>query len=102
MYTDILKKIKKVEYWEIEYYELDNIINTEYPDIDYECALDQHNDSSISVYIDGELTSNDETYLHRLINNFEHQDYKATRILMNDLCRKGYLPKGNYLINVNW
>lgn len=99
MYKD---KFKKVEYFEIEYYELDNIINQEYPDIKYESALEQPNDSYFTVFVDGLINWKDEFLLTNLLVNGHAQDYRTTTILMNDMCRKGLIEKGNYLINVSW
>lgn len=98
MYKD---KFKKVEYFEIEYHELDDIINQEYPDLDYECALDQNNDSNISLSIDGEFSSFDDLALEKLLKNND-QNYQSTRLLLNDMCRKGLIEKGDYLITICW
>lgn len=99
MYKD---KFKKVEYFEIDYSDLDNIINTEYPVIKYECALDQHNDSYFTVHVDGLINWKDEFLLTNLLVNSHTQDYRTTRILLNDMCRNGKIEAGNYLINVSW
>lgn len=94
-------RFKKVEYFEIEYHELDDIINSIYPDIDFECALDKMNDSCVSYSIDGILNEYDEQELLKLLEG-EPQEYNSEQILLNDMCRKGLIEKGNYLINISW
>jgi hypothetical protein len=96
MLTDIFKE---QTYFIAEYYEVDELIHQEYPQLsEFECALDQHNDSSIHVTVNGKVDDKD---LNHLLETGE-QDFNSLDLLLNDLCRKGKIKEGKYLISVSW
>lgn len=96
MLIDIFKE--KV-YFTANYGDVDELIQHEYPQLsDFECALDQYNGSKISINVDGNV---DDVSLNQLFESGD-QRYDSLDLLFNDLCRKGKIKAGNYLISVSW
>ena len=102
-------EIKKVEYFEVDYSEVDRFVNeyynmpkNKYGAYEWEIAadLESPNDVSHTFDIDGILDKYDE----KRLSNFLKGDIEGfiARVLMNDLARKGLIPKGEYLIKVSW
>jgi len=95
-------KYKKVTYFEVDFGEVEDAINKafdltdfyEFPD-DMEC----NNDTKLSIDVDGNLSAYDEKNLTRFLNG---EGNFMARILMNDMCRRGLIPPGEYLVNVSW
>lgn len=88
-------------FFTIDYYDLDDIIREEYNDPDFECSLDQSNGSYIKMGVNGEFDKYKTNGLRLYLEN-KRQEYNTLGILMNDLCRKGMIEKGEYLIYVSW
>jgi hypothetical protein len=93
-------KFKKQISYSIEYYEFDDLIKEVYG-IDYESIIDQDNDSTLKINVDGKFDDYDETNLEFFLNS-EVQEYYTNRLLLNDLYRKGLIEPGLYLINISW
>ncbi len=93
-------KFKKQISYSIEYYEFDDLIKEVYG-IDYESIIDQDNDSTLKINVDGKFDDYDETNLEFFLNSGV-QEYYTNRLLLNDLCRKGLIEPGLYLINISW
>ncbi len=97
----IQDKFTKETSYSIDYNDLDKILRKEYDCPNYECALDQSNGSTIRIDVDGEFTELGDENLQEYFDT-KSQDYSTTDLLMNDLCRKGKLEPGLYLIDVSW
>lgn len=101
-----MEPFKKSEYFEIEYYELDDLVNTHYGlegDFRYMFCCDQEagNDTQHSFNIKKEKLSEWE---QEQLDHFIHANPTSfvTRVVLTDLCNKGIIEPGNYLINVCW
>ncbi len=93
-------KFEKQIVYSIAYYDLDNLINKIY-DIKFESALDQMNDSTLSLSVDGTLSEYDQKDLVEFFST-GIQEYNTLRLLLNDMCRKDMIEPGNYIINICW
>lgn len=95
----MLNVIKK-EILEVDYNEVDKIINKYFFDGQsiYECVPDEEwsNYSSHEITVDG-LVDEDEA---KDIANRSREYMTST--YLNDLCRRGIIEKGIYLIKVSW
>lgn len=95
-------KFVQETYFTIDYGDLDEIIQAEYENEDFTCVLGQHNDSTLEFSIDGQFEDWEENNLQRYLKDFNQDEWNTTRWLMNDLCRKGLIWPGNYLIQICW
>lgn len=98
MRDKILNKIKKDQYYIIDGFDLDNIINTYFPELNYDfiATEEMRNDSCKEFNVDGIL---DEYDLEQLENLGEDL---STSMLLNKLAQDNILEKGLYLIKVCW
>ena len=90
--------------YEIEYQEIDRIINEYYkPTSKFQFLADSEsaNDTSHRFRADGDVNAYDQEELEEFKKNNRGKLF-MTQILLNDLCSKGEIPKGNYLIMVCW
>ena len=95
-------KFETKTYFTIDYGDLDEIIQSEYNCPDFTSALAQSNDSTLELLIDGKFDNWDELALLEFIRSESQEEYGTVRLLMNDLCRKGKIDSGNYLISICW
>jgi hypothetical protein len=103
------QKMKKVTYIEIEYKELNKIIN-KHCNLPYKydvvVAEEMNNDSVYKFFLeesegdDVELDEYEEKY-YESMKNGENKNY-MTRVLMKVLIKKGILEQGKYLVSVCW
>lgn len=93
-------KFEKQISYSIGYHDFDKLIEEVYG-IEYESCLDQENDSTLSISVDGKFDEYAETDLEYFLNTII-QEYNTNRLLLNDLCRKGLIEPGLYLINISW
>lgn len=93
--------MKKETIIRADYREVEKLINKTYG-IDYsivECE-ELGNDSTVSFNnINGEIESEEE---HELEETILGNNMYRTHLLLNDLCRKGLIEAGNYVIDVRW
>lgn len=87
--------------YSIDYSELNGILIKEYGFNDFECALEQSNGSNIRIEVDGVFSMYEENELTKFLET-GRQEYSTTRLLMNNLCRRGKIYPGTYLIDVSW
>ena len=84
----------------VNYFDLDNFINHHYPNLKnrFEFAADEEmaNDVDKLYSITGELDKYDEKHLK------DGNERYMARTYLNDLCKKGIIPSGEYLIIVSW
>jgi hypothetical protein len=94
---------KQVIYNEIDYRELEELIKTQYNLDDFQ-IIESPNDSSHTFSIDGILLGDGKYDSARVTEKITHKycEIWAISYLLNDLCRKGVIPAGNYLVNVSW
>ena len=95
-------KFVQETYFTIDYGDLDEIIQEEYNCPNFTSVLGQSNDSTIDLTITGDFDNWDELSLLEFLKDHYQDEYSTTRILMNDLCRKGLIEPGNYLISICW
>lgn len=93
-------KFKKHITYSIDYNDLDSLIKKVY-DVDVESCLDQSNDSTLFISVDGILSRFDQTDLEVFLST-EIQEYNTLRLLLNDMCRKNLIEPGQYLVNISW
>ena len=98
--------IKKIEYLEVEWLEVEEMIHSEYDLDEWELAADNelNNDTCIRISVDGEVHPAYERYRldQFIVTRGREPAYNMTRILMNDMAGRGIIPKGEYLIVVSW
>lgn len=87
--------------YSIDYSDLNEIIRKEYSCPNFECALDQSNDSTISISIDGNFDKFDQKRFEKFLQN-KKQEYDTTQLLLQDMCRKEFIKSGLYLIYICW
>ena len=95
-------KFVQETYFTIDYGDLDEIIQEEYNCPNFTSALGQSNDSTLNIPIDGDFCNLDQQELEQFLEDHDQDDRTTTRLLMNDLCRKGLIWPGNYLIQICW
>lgn len=93
-------KTEKREVFFVNYKNLDEFINHYYPNLvsKFEVVADEElsNDSEKLIDVTGETDSYTESEIKSGETGF------MTTAYMNDLCRKGLIPTGEYLIQVSW
>lgn len=93
-------KFEKHITYSIDYNDLNSLIKKVY-DVDFESCLDQSNDSTLFISVDGILSRFDQTDLEVFLST-ESQEYNTLRLLLNDMCRKNLIEPGQYLVNISW
>lgn len=102
--TQPVLKCETVCYKQVDYYELDKFIQTAYGIKEFSCVDDQewNNNSKYTVWAEKEpLHDFDQKKLEEFLSGKSRPDYML-RTLLNDLCNKGLLEPGKYLIAVSW
>ena len=97
-----MEKLKKTDYYEMDYSTLEELVE-KHLGFNPECIAnwEMGNDSSKPLVISKTLDKYEEDELKNLLENGE-QDYNCPDLCMVELCRKGIIPEGNYLINICW
>jgi len=98
----IKMKTDTVQYHIIEYGEWERVVNEFYkptPEWDFVSDHEANNDSNYSFHVTGEI---DEYEKDRILNFIKDSNFEGwmTQVLLDDLCCKGIINKGEYLINV--
>ena len=87
---------------EVEYRDLEKFIKKVYDkNIELVPSENWSNDESHSFNVDGQLDTWEETELMDFMEN-DDASYGITRVLLNDLARKGEIEVGEYIVNVCW
>ena len=97
-------KTTKVCYLEVDYHDLQNLIDEAFPGINFDVVADSewNNDSQHTINVEG--YSKDEfnkTEIDDLIKG-NYDDYFGIYSVMDALCVKGLIDPGDYLIRVSW
>lgn len=92
----------EVHYYKVDYHALDSFIDEAYGIQGFSCAAVQEwgNDSQHRVSVDGGMNAWDQQNVEK-VKRGEDPNY-CLRAVMNDLCAKGYIKPGTYLIDVCW
>lgn len=101
--ADMLKQLgKRKIVIEVSSDELDRFIQIEYDQPSYESIPMEEwsNYSNYSFDVDGKVDSYGERELAKFIET--GRGFMITRVLLNDLARKGIIETGEYLISVSW
>jgi len=101
---EIKMKTKEVSYHTVSHFEWDRVVNEFYkptPEWDFVSDEEANNDSSYTFNVDGEVNEYEERKLEKFKKDSLSQS-RMTHTLLADLCRKGLIPKGVYLIKVSW
>lgn len=95
--------MKKVTYIECEYHEIENLVidHLGLEDYEFPCIQESSNDTSHTFRIDGKISKYDEEYLKKILSTKKATPF-SNYILMNELCRRGVIEPGEYLVNVSW
>lgn len=98
---NITERIRTKTYFEVDYRDIEKQICETFHKEEFSAVddLEAGNDSSHTVEVDGKVNKYDAEKLKRWQEN--HEPFML-RILMNELCRLGILPKGDYLIIISW
>jgi len=100
------KKFVEHTYFTIEYSDFESIIRKEYKQKDYEYVADVEcgNDSEQSYEVrDGDKYFDE--YEQEQIEKFKEDQLQTSYMaetLLNDMCRRGKIKPGSYLISVCW
>lgn len=96
-------KGKHVSYYEVDWHDLENLIHKTYNvDYDFQADMGCGNDSSHDFNIkEGALDNWDRDRLKDFIDTNGRKIY-MTRVLLEDMCNKGILSPGNYLIQISY
>ena len=87
--------------YSIDDYYFDGLIVQEYGFKDFTCSLDQSNGTNLKIHVDGNFDKWGQDRLDDYLKTGD-QDYSTVRLLLNDLCRKGKISSGTYLIEISW
>lgn len=97
--------MEKISIFKMDYNEFDRLVNKNYPDNKkgkYEIIpLEELNNYSCKLYeaINGEIEEWDIDEVKDLNSG---KDWPEVSIVLNDLCKKGIIESGNYLIKIYW
>ena len=99
-------KFKEVKYFEVEYKDLEHYINSHYGTSGYSVVADMECSNDSSVTIDcvkkQDLDEYEKKELTKFLDSDGNDGSYITSTLMLDLCNKGLIPEGDYLIRVCW
>jgi hypothetical protein len=90
-------KYQKITHRVVDYSDLEDFINEHYKS-DYEivAANEWNNDTSYSINVEKEEFTE---YEEEKLRDF---NFCTIRIILLDLCNKGLIEEGDYLIKVSW
>ncbi len=88
---------------QIDYFDFDEFIKKHYQKSDFEFCADQEsrNDSSHSFSVSKHPMSDYELKRLNKFKSDQRVDFISSTLL-NDLCNKGIIPEGQYIVNVSW
>lgn len=97
-------KFKEKTYKEVDYYDLEELINKTYNKKDFSIVVDLElgNDSYTTMSVEKEeIDEYDKGKLIEFKNGNDETGW-MTSILMTDMCNKDIIPEGEYLIHTSW
>lgn len=95
----------KREYYEIEYGAFENLVNEVYgvEGFNFVETRECSNDSEYTFLAEKkELDDYEKKELQKFINNSTHCGFCTVDSIFDDLCNKGIIESGNYMVNVCW
>jgi hypothetical protein len=100
---DIKMDVKTVLYCKIDDDEWNKFVREEWNNEDWNFMADEEasNDSLNTFEIDGKVNSYNERKLARFKVDCLSEDF-MTKTLLNDLCRRGKISKGVYVITLDY
>ena len=91
---------------EVEYHDLDNFVNEHLFNgmhIFEIVPMEELNNDSVSEFVvDGEVDDYEDEEIQEYIATGGKRGMYLTSAILNYLCRKGLLDKGDYLISICW
>lgn len=96
-------KSELVSYRKVDYNDLNDFISFHYG-VEFDVVADQEmsNDSKMTVTVEPEeILDYDQEKLDRLRERNDYPTY-SLHVLLQDLCNRGHLAAGQYLICVSW
>lgn len=94
--------MKKQEVYELDYWELQELIKEEFGyEYDFVAAEELSNDSTWSVTITGELDPFEKAEVDKFAETGVWPDY-GTHMIFDEMCRRGTLNPGRYIVEVLW
>lgn len=97
-------KFKEEKIFRVEYNELDRFIQEAYGNKEFSVVSDQEgrNDSSLSF---GDISDRElDEYDLEVLDSFKKGKNPGfcTHVILNDLCVRGLIPPGDYIVDVCW
>ncbi|MBI5066533.1 hypothetical protein HZA97_09975 [Candidatus Woesearchaeota archaeon] len=94
-------KVEEISLFKVESAHLENFVEQVYnQEFNFTDAEEVSDDVSKEFHeIDGVIEEYDKSDLEEFIKDGSYK--YATRVILNDLCRKGLIKPGNYLVNVS-
>lgn len=93
----------------VDYHEIENLIDEHYGEeagfkerFNIACIEEQGNDTDLEIHVEkGECEGESEEGGHLTPKNGRYRNY-STQTFLNDLCDRGFIPEGDYLISISW
>lgn len=104
-----MEELKKTEYYEIDFSDLDQLIEKHLGfNPESVACWEMGNDSSKVISVSKKLDEYEKEDLELLLKDGEQygeklrNSYDAPRLCMIELCCRNIIPEGNYLIDICW
>lgn len=97
-----MKTFDKREYYNIEYHQLNELIQETYNVNEFECNLESSNDTCYTYHVDSKVLQDyDLETIQSSLKEGGCTIYQVG-VFLQDLCNKGVIDKGWYLLEVWW
>jgi hypothetical protein len=87
--------------WHVDIFNLNDFIAEKYNLSNFEGNLEASNDTSHEMTIDGELDQFHGDDIEKILKNGNVEIWGLSTVL-NDMCNKGWILPGNYIVRVSW
>ena len=97
--------LKTKDFWvhQVEYYDIDNFVKQVYGyDFSIAASEELKNDSQKTFLVKKEELDEYEKETIEVFMKCGEDHGFMTGVLLNDLCNKGFIEPGEYLVNVSW
>lgn len=107
-------KIETVTVHKIDAFELNDLVNETYtlepekfsygsqPRYNFVAVEECGNDSAHEFHVDGYVAEWDEGELAKWIASGGKEGWIGNDVILDDLCRRGLIPEGDYVVSVCW
>jgi hypothetical protein len=94
----------------VTYREIQNLIDEHYgqaagfkEEFNIACIEEQGNDTDLEIHVEKGENDKEESEEGGYLTpkNGRYRNY-STQAFLNDLCDRGFIPEGDYLINISW